>query len=608
MIRYRGAVAGAASLALILGAVTAADAAPTLAATRPAASARRGRTLSPPGSRLYPETGNGGYTSVHTDVHLVYDAATNRFLPGNNVALTDRATQCLTGFSLDFERTSAGHPAGPDLTVGSVTVNGSRPRSVRPADLPGRPARSGRSRPGAPTRRHRPIRSADRTTTRSRRPARRSCLAPGAADAWTAPSARPTSWSSRPAAPITDGAASPWSSTTPAGPASTTTGTGPPKVVPVQDGGFVTTEPVGSEDWMPLNDYPTAKPTYDFYDTVGGGQTAIANGELVRPRRNPAERQFPRRFGDLALDSVAPVASYLVEDSVGYYTPDQATGPDGITYYEAQDTSIPAKQQAEEPGDHGPAAGHHRLRGSSAARSLRLGRGRGRHPPGQLRRRDADDDHLRRRRDRDRDPLPREHAPVVGRPRHRGRLQHDLLQGGSGHTGRVPVRGPAGAGPAGVPAPRAARAAFQAKLEAIQPDLREKGAASGGWRRPTRRRGACSAAPHLRTPRRWPTSRCGRSSGPANFDPGAGAGSRISYGGGNIDEAQLEAAFGRSLRPRSAACQGPLGQFFTRVVRHHVPAPAAGAARPHITGPGLAGPRLLHQQLHALVSTSPARP
>jgi hypothetical protein len=29
---------------------------------------------------------------------------------------------------------------------------------------------------------------------------------------------------------------------------------------PKGDGGFVTTEPVGTEDWMPLNDYPSAKP------------------------------------------------------------------------------------------------------------------------------------------------------------------------------------------------------------------------------------------------------------------------------------------------------------------------------------------------------------
>ncbi|MGE5288934.1 MAG: hypothetical protein ACM3ML_17390, partial [Micromonosporaceae bacterium] len=30
-------------------------------------------TLAPPGSHLYPDTGNGGYTSLHTLVHLVYD-------------------------------------------------------------------------------------------------------------------------------------------------------------------------------------------------------------------------------------------------------------------------------------------------------------------------------------------------------------------------------------------------------------------------------------------------------------------------------------------------------------------------------------------------------
>jgi hypothetical protein len=81
-------------------------------------------TLSPPGSHVYPETGNGGYTSVHTLVHLVYNATTNRFLPGNRVVLTDRATQCLTSFSLDFERQSANTSAGPGMTVSSVTVNG----------------------------------------------------------------------------------------------------------------------------------------------------------------------------------------------------------------------------------------------------------------------------------------------------------------------------------------------------------------------------------------------------------------------------------------------------------------------------------------------------
>src|SRR5712671_8034404 len=73
-------------------------------------------TLSPPGAHVYPDTGNGGYTSVHTDVHLVYDATANQFLPGNHVTLTGRATQCLSSFSLDFERRSAANrSAGPDM-------------------------------------------------------------------------------------------------------------------------------------------------------------------------------------------------------------------------------------------------------------------------------------------------------------------------------------------------------------------------------------------------------------------------------------------------------------------------------------------------------------
>jgi hypothetical protein len=76
------------------------------------------RTLSAPGDVLYPELGNGGYTSVHTATHMVYDAVTNRFLAGNHVDLTDRATQCLSSLSVDFEPFEPGHPkGGPDMQV-----------------------------------------------------------------------------------------------------------------------------------------------------------------------------------------------------------------------------------------------------------------------------------------------------------------------------------------------------------------------------------------------------------------------------------------------------------------------------------------------------------
>ena len=61
------------------------------------------------------------------------------------------------------------------------------------------------------------------------------------------------------------------------------------------------------------------------------------------------------------------------------------------------------------------------------------------------------------------------------------------------------------------------------------------------------------------------------------------------YGGGVITEAQLEAGFRRWLPNRSAACGARLGQFFTQWFDTAYPS-GGGANRPMITGPGLAGP------------------
>src|SRR5262245_13513894 len=100
----------------------------TTAAAGPAAApgcSSGAHTLSHFGDHVYPETGNGGYTSLHTDVHMVYDAPSNQFLSGNHVVLTMRATQCLTDFSLDFERTSVDPVNGPDMALGDVSVSGS---------------------------------------------------------------------------------------------------------------------------------------------------------------------------------------------------------------------------------------------------------------------------------------------------------------------------------------------------------------------------------------------------------------------------------------------------------------------------------------------------
>ena len=110
----------------------------------------RGRTLAQPGSRLYPETGNGGYTSVHSDVYLNYDAPTNLFLPGTHVdlhaegdAVPDRVQPRLRALEHDHERVRP--RPGHDRQLG----HDQRPAGdvhVQAADLPRRPERPGRSR------------------------------------------------------------------------------------------------------------------------------------------------------------------------------------------------------------------------------------------------------------------------------------------------------------------------------------------------------------------------------------------------------------------------------------------------------------------------------
>src|SRR5262249_23421989 len=117
----------AASVLAAPGAAVAAVAAPAgaAAAAPPNAPGHCGsgpRTLSHHGDHVYPDTGNGGYTSLHTDINMIYDAPSNQFLPGNHVVLTLRATQCLTDFSLDFERRGADAHGGPDTTADSAPL------------------------------------------------------------------------------------------------------------------------------------------------------------------------------------------------------------------------------------------------------------------------------------------------------------------------------------------------------------------------------------------------------------------------------------------------------------------------------------------------------
>jgi peptidase M1-like protein len=303
-------------------------------------------TLAPPGSRLYPETGNGGYTSLHTLVHLVYDADANRFLHGNRVVLTDRATKCLTSFSLDFERHSRNTTAGPDMSVVSVRVNGrpARFRFVQPT-YPGDPNGQNDPDPAAhEASQTSPVGGPDHNP-----------LPPACSPELPSPNTPPNSLNGTrcpanklvivPAHPVRKGARFHVTVAYVGRPGVHNDGDGFTEGwFRAPDGGFVTTEPVATEDWMPLNDHPTAKPTYDFADTVNAGRTVIANGRLVSKRRHGPSAAFPGGSVTWRWHAAAPIASYLVENSVGRFSLSRHTAG-GITFYRAQNLGIPAAQR-----------------------------------------------------------------------------------------------------------------------------------------------------------------------------------------------------------------------------------------------------------------------
>ncbi len=304
-------------------------------------------TLAAYGERVYPETGDGGYTSVHTEVDLRYSAATNRFLPGNHVALTDRATQCLSSLTLDLEPSALGSDH-PELSVGSVTVDGQPatfsfvqptypgdplgpedpdPRAHEasqnvpvggPQDDPLPPACSPElPREGAP------VESRDGTQC----PADKLLITPGRPIPASSTFVVDVAYTGRPGLHRdADGEAEGW--------------------FRAPGGGLVATEPIGASAWMPLNDYPTAKPTYSFHETVEAGKVAIANGVFQGVTRNPPDSDFPAGSETWNWESPAPVSSYLVQSSIGNYSLSSHVGAEGVTYYQAQDESIPPAKRA----------------------------------------------------------------------------------------------------------------------------------------------------------------------------------------------------------------------------------------------------------------------
>jgi hypothetical protein len=315
------------------------------------------RTLSSPGNKVWPELGNAGYQSIHTDVFTVYDAPTDKFLPGTHVDDTLKATQCLTNFALDFDTRNNISPTattpGPDMTVQSITIDGVPATwEFKQPTYAGDPKGDDDPDPLAHT-------ASNTNPVSATNPNPPACAPTGNGAALQGVQCGTTKLVITPAQPI---------------PAGTTykvsiAYVGQPGIrsnpslgnegwfknnSPAGEGAMVTDEPSGTMAWMPLNNQASVKPTYDIhtttnYDPTPGVQNrvAIGNGRLVSTVVNAPDANFPsggsRTFN---WHSTEPVASYLVENSVGHFdmSERQATAGD-VLYYEFQSSNIAAAKK-----------------------------------------------------------------------------------------------------------------------------------------------------------------------------------------------------------------------------------------------------------------------
>ena len=318
------------------------------------------RTLSLPGARVYPDQGNGGYTSVHTDLHIAYDTLANLFLPGTHADLTIRTTQCLTDFSVDFERTAlSGSLTGPNMTVSAVSIDG-QPAAFdfRQPTYPGDPSGPDDPNPDA----HAISNVNPVSATNPNPPA---CSPQVNGNSQNGQQCPANKLVITPATPIAEGRTITVRIDYLGRPGLHTDGDGSTEgwfrvntTAAPNDGGFVTTEPVGNMAWMPLNNHPIAKPTYDIYDTVPAGKTAIGPGELVGASLtsdftplsptavNAPDANFPGGSWLWHWHSPEPIASYLVENSIASYDLIGRVGADGVQYYQAQGSAILATRKA----------------------------------------------------------------------------------------------------------------------------------------------------------------------------------------------------------------------------------------------------------------------
>jgi aminopeptidase N len=224
--------------------------------------------LDPNPDSFFPKSGNGGYEVDHYDVTLKYDPKKNRLKPGTNTSVIATVTQPdgLTRFDLDYR--------GPEITELDVT------NLDTIVGVPGTFKRKGQELivkldgllpPGA----HFKVDVDYR----------------GRAPELTDP----------------DGSLEGWSPTT--------------------DGAFVVGEPRGTPAWMPSNDHPTDKATFELAATVPDSYFVVSNGGFDGGL--PTGEDKTTYF----WIEPEPMATYLATATVGRFDVDEDGNPPGTPSY-----------------------------------------------------------------------------------------------------------------------------------------------------------------------------------------------------------------------------------------------------------------------------------
>jgi aminopeptidase N len=225
--------------------------------------------LDPVPDSFFPKSGNGGYDVSHYDVTLNYDPKTNKFKSGTHTVIDAEVTQPdgLSRFDLDYR--------GPEITDLEVTDDG----SPVPTDFKRKgqelivsfgavvPKAGAGSFDGV-------VPNGDEMSI--------DVAYKGKPPELTDPDKSLEGWS------------------------------------PTKDGAFVVGEPRGTPAWMPSNDHPTDKATFELHATVPSSRFVVSNGVL--------DNAEPKGGGDKMIYDWfedEPMATYLATATVGRFDVDE---------------------------------------------------------------------------------------------------------------------------------------------------------------------------------------------------------------------------------------------------------------------------------------------